>query len=169
RLHLAVRDVPEARWAVRSDPARWSVAECVAHLNLTALAFIPPLLAGVAQAKPLPDAATHRYRRDPVGWLVSYAAGPLPRVGRRRLGGVRTAASFVPSGDLSREVLMEEFDRLQSEQVALVRQGDGLALDSVRIASPMDARVKYSVYSAFVILPRHQQRHIEQAERVWAE
>src|SRR5256886_12193651 len=35
RLHDLVRAVPDEQWGKRSDPARWSVAECVAHLNIT--------------------------------------------------------------------------------------------------------------------------------------
>ena len=41
RLHELVRAVPEERWGRRADPARWSVAECVAHLNLTSMAYLP--------------------------------------------------------------------------------------------------------------------------------
>src|SRR2546430_7554086 len=35
RLHDLVRAVPDEQWGKRSDPARWSVVECVAHLNIT--------------------------------------------------------------------------------------------------------------------------------------
>src|SRR5947208_13643555 len=38
RLHELVRAVPAEQWPRRHDPARWSVAECVAHLNLTSMA-----------------------------------------------------------------------------------------------------------------------------------
>ena len=32
RLHRLTDGLTETRWAERVDPARWSVAECVAHL-----------------------------------------------------------------------------------------------------------------------------------------
>jgi hypothetical protein len=62
---------------------------------------------------------------------------------------------------------MRDFDALQGEQVALVHAADGLPVDRVRIVSPFDARMKYSAYSALFVLPRHQLRHVEQAEDVW--
>jgi hypothetical protein len=40
RLHTLAVSMPEEWWAKRADPARWSVGECVAHLNLTAEAYL---------------------------------------------------------------------------------------------------------------------------------
>ena len=47
RLHRLREAVPADRWPVRNDPARWSVSECVEHLNLTSAAFVPLLEAGL--------------------------------------------------------------------------------------------------------------------------
>jgi hypothetical protein len=62
---------------------------------------------------------------------------------------------------------MAEFDRLQEEQIAFVRQADGLPLGRVKIISPFNARLRYNLFACFSILPRHQHRHLRQAERAW--
>jgi hypothetical protein len=80
----------------------------------------------------------------------------------------RTTAGFVPSADMPREAAIAEFDRLQSEIVALTRECEGRAIDRIRINSPFDARAKYNVYSALVLVPRHQERHLVQADEVWS-
>src|SRR5438477_9584497 len=98
----------EQRWATRSDPRRWSVAECIAHLNLTSHAYIPLLHNAFAQHPPR-DPPPQRYRRDFVGWLIGIAAGPLPHIGRVRFGRAQTAPAFVPGGDLDRERTLGEF------------------------------------------------------------
>ena len=165
RLHLLAGAVPDARWAERADPARWSVAECVAHLNLTSRAYVPLLRDAIARARALRDAGRTtpaRYRRDPVGWVLWRTAGPVKRVGR-----VKTTAPFVPAGELPRDVVLAEFERLQDEQLACVRDADGLPLGDVRVVSPFDARVRYNLYACLTILPRHQHRHLFQAEQVW--
>lgn len=46
-----------------------------------------------------------------------------------------------------------------------MREADGLPPGCLRIASPFDARLRYNLYSALSILPRHQRRHLWQAER----
>lgn len=157
----ALRDtVPAYKWVERRDPDRWSIAECVAHLNLTSAAFVPLLRGGLDEARRSGHRAPTRYRRDPIGWLLWWSQGPPVKFR------VKTTAPFVPRGDRPAAELVEEFARLQREQVALAREADGLAVHRVRIASPFDTRVRYSVYSALTILPRHQHRHLWQAEQV---
>ena len=89
--------------------------------------------------------------------------GPLPAVGKIKIGRVRTPAAFVPSGDLPKQLVIAEFRRFQDELVGIVREGDGMALDKVWTKSPFGEKISYSCYSAFVILPRHQERHLNQA------
>ncbi len=161
RLHNLARAIPSERWGRRSDPARWSVAECVAHLNLTSLAYLPLLRDAVARARSLELRSPGRYRRDLVGWLLWKSMGPPVRV---RL---RTIARFLPSGTAGPSVLVDEFDRLQAAQLDCLAQADGLPLSRVRVTSPFNARVRYNLYACFTILPRHQHRHLWQAERGW--
>src|SRR6059036_233691 len=163
RLHDLVRAIPSERWGRRADPTRWSVAECVAHLNLTSTAYLPLLREAIARARTLGVAAPGRYRRDPVGWLLWRTMGPPVRV---RL---KTLARFLPSGAVAPAVLVAEFERLQRAQLDLLAQADGLPLSQVRVTSPFNARVRYNLYACFTILPRHQHRHLWQAEQVWGE
>ncbi len=167
RIHLFADHLTEARWAERADPARWSVAECVAHLNLTSRAYLPLLREALEEASKRDEPPPARYRRDRLGWMLSLFMGPVPRLGRFRLGAVKTIPAFVPEGDLPQTQLLEEFDRLQQEQTDLVRAADGHPIHRVWVTSPFDQRLRYTLYSTFVILPRHQLRHVVQAERVW--
>lgn len=56
----------------------------------------------------------------------------------------------------------------QNEQIKCVQDADGMPLGKVKIASPFNAKLHYNVYSALSILPRHQHRHLQQAERAVA-
>ena len=98
RLHRLADDLTETRWAERADPARWSVAECVAHLNLTGRAYLPLLRKALEEASSRDEPPPTRYRRDPLGWMLSLMMGPVARIGRFRLGAVRTTPEFVPEG-----------------------------------------------------------------------
>ncbi len=167
RVHKLVDNLSETRWAERADAARWSVAECVAHLNLTGRAYLPLLREALEEASRLDEPPPARYRRDLLGWMLSLAMGPVPRIGRFRLGAVRTIPDFAPAGGLPRAQLVAEFDRIQREQAGLVREADGRPINRVWVTSPFDQRLRYNLYSTFVILPKHQRRHVVQAERVW--
>jgi len=164
-LHALAANTPADRWGKRADPNRWSVGECVVHLNLTSEAYLPLIRAALADASAVES--PHTYRRDPTGFLLGYAVGPMPRALRRTMR-FRTTAGFVPNAGTPRDAAVAEFDRLQSDIVALTRECEGRAIDRLRINSPFDARAKYNVYSALVLLPRHQERHLVQADEVWS-
>src|SRR5688572_20151907 len=78
RVHRLLERVPADRWGARADPQSWSVGECVAHLNLTSRAFLPLIRRGLDDARTLGAPAPARYRRDPMGWLISTVAGTPP-------------------------------------------------------------------------------------------
>jgi hypothetical protein len=159
RLDDLTNGLTEEQWSRSIDPTRWSAAQCIEHLNLTSRAFIPVIRDGLEKARARGGEAPERYRLDFAGWMIWRASGPT-----RGFGRLRTTAPFVPGAHLGREQVLGEFARLQKEQIELVRSGDGLPLSKAKIASPFNARLHYSVFSALSILPRHQHRHIQQAE-----
>jgi hypothetical protein len=81
---------------------------------------------------------------------------------------IKTASAFVPKPGRSKSAILSDFVRLQAELTALIRSGDGLPLDGVKIVSPFGGRMKYSAYSALIIVARHEHRHIDQAEEAAA-
>lgn len=164
RLHRLQATVPAERWAQRPAEGSWSVAECVAHLNLTSQAYVPLLRDALERGRAAGRTAPTHFRRDLLGWMIWRAVRPETKMK------VKTSASFVPAIPTASAPAAEiaaEFDRLQAEQIALVRQADGLPLGKLKIVSPFGPGFKYNVYSAFTILPAHQHRHLQQAERAW--
>jgi hypothetical protein len=159
RLRALHRRLTPAMWNRRPEPERWSPSECVAHLNLTSIAMLPLLRQGLEDARRLRRPSGDRYRRDVMGWLLWRA---ISSPGRFK---TKTIPAFVPSSDRPAEAITAEFDRLQAEQIAVTRDADGLPIDRVKILSPFNASVRYSVFSALSILPRHQHRHLWQAEQ----
>jgi hypothetical protein len=159
RLHDLRARVPAEIWKRRPAPERWSPGECVAHLNLSSAAMVPPVRAGIDEARRSGRPAPARYRRDVVGWLLWKGLGPGKGFK------TKTIPAWVPSGDSLPDQLVAEFERWQTEQIALVRQADGLPISSVKIISPVNARARYNVFAALSIMARHQHRHLWQAEQ----
>ena len=157
RVRLLLADVPAERWTLRPEPGRWSAAECVAHLNLSSEAVLPLLRAAVGEAAPAP--APVRYRRDALGWVVWRAMAPS--------GGLksRTSPTFEPRVIDAPGDLVADFIRLQTGLTACVADAEGRRIDHVTLRSPFDSRVTYTLYSALTLVPRHQHRHLLQAER----
>lgn len=161
RLAALAGTVPDAAWTRRPGPERWSAAECVAHLNLTSIAYLPLLRDALARARAVSAPPAKRYRRDLFGWLLWRGMGPPVRFR------MHTTAPFVPTGQAPKAELVAEFGRLQRELQACVWGGEGLPLTRVKVISPFDARLGYNLYACLTIIPRHQHRHLWQAERAW--
>lgn len=145
-------------WTARPAPGCWSPAECVAHLNLSARVLLPCLEDGVRRAGAIGRARHGRYRRDLVGWLLWHAVRP---------GGwvkLHATAACDPAQAAYGEAA-GEFAGLQARTIQCVRDAEGLALERIAVVSPFDARVRCNLYSAFTLVPRHQHRHLRQAEQ----
>lgn len=161
RLHALVAAVPAEQWPVRRDPARWSVAECVVHLNLTGAAYEAILAEAFSRLPRSPAPFAGRYRRDLLGWLLWRTMAP-PVKSR-----YQTIPRFIPESAAPVPRLVAEFERFQAMQLGFLAQADGLPLTKTKVTSPFSANVRYNLYSCFSILPAHQHRHLWQAEQVW--
>jgi hypothetical protein len=158
-MHELVGPLSAPRWEARPAPGEWSVAECVAHLNLTARAFIPLLDDALAPAAAAPPCG-RRFRMDFTGWFIwLMTALRVP---------VKTTEPFVPHAIPPRASALTEFDALQAEIGLRLGRAQGLDLTGVRIVSPFDPRLRYNVYAALRLIAEHQDLHLRQATRAAA-
>jgi hypothetical protein len=164
RLRRLADGVAVEAWTRRPAPDAWSAVECVEHLNLTSRAYIPLLRSALAEARELRAETPNRYKRDFVGAFLGAMIGPLRHFGKLRLMPVKTTSDFIPHVHRSSDEVVSEFLRLQADLISLTRSADGLAIDRVKILSPFGGKMRYNAYSALVIVPRHEHRHIDQAE-----
>jgi len=72
---------------------------------------------------------------------------------------------FLPEHNLEPNSVAAEFQSLVKQLATHLRSGDGLALDQIQIHSPFAENMKYNLYSALVIIPAHNRRHLCQADR----
>jgi hypothetical protein len=159
RLRSLRSTLPCEAWSHRPGVMRWSPAECVEHLNLTSQAVLPLLHAGLTEARCGLRQASTRHHRDPVGWLLWMATAPSCRVR------TRTVPALMPRGERPLAVLVTDFAALQTALLACVDAAAGLPIDRVTVTSPVDARLRCNLYAALTLVPRHQHRHLLQAER----
>jgi len=160
RLRRLVDSTPPAAWRVRPVAQSWSASECLDHLNRTSEQFLPLVRRALADAPRLEPGTQPHFRRGLLGWLLWKIMPPPVRLVRSK-----TTAPFEPARELDLEALVRRFEELQREQIGCVAAADGLAIDKVFIASPFNARARYNLFACQGILPRHQHRHLWQAEQ----
>lgn len=162
RARALCAGLDEARWASRPSPARWSVGECLTHLNITSERFIPLIDQAIRDGRVRSVEGPGPYGPGIVGWALLKFMEPPYRMK------TTTAPVFEPARVEPMAATLDRFDYLQKEIQARVDRSAGLALDRLRLASPFDSRVKYNLYAAFRLIASHQRRHLWQAERTAA-
>lgn len=160
RAALLVDRTPEPDFSRAPSEGHWSIAECLEHLNLTTRAYLPLIDEALQVGRLFATGSPRRYRRDLTGWLLCRMSEPPYRLR------TTTRARFVPSLPGTRGEVLSEFVRLQQELTIRLYRTPGLNLSRIRIVSPFDGRLEYSLYSCFRILPAHQRRHLWQGEQV---
>lgn len=159
RAHRLVAGLGADGWTRRPAPERWSPGEQIVHLNLTSRAYLPLLRDALARGRERGLLGEGPFRRDFSGWLLGKMIEPPVRIR------TRTKAQFIPQALAPAEEVMRDFDALQGEVQAVIREARGLALDRIDVTSPFDARVRYNVYSALRLIPAHQRHHLWLAEK----
>jgi hypothetical protein len=141
----------------RLEPESWCVVECLDHLTQTTRTLLPALSDAIAGA---PKLKTNRRLRT--GILPSLFIRNLNPPYRIRF---KVVPQLTPQNQ-DPDTAWASFAESQSELLAILSFTAGLAIDKVRVKSPVYARISYNVYGAFRMLAAHQSRHIWQISQI---
>ena len=158
-----VRSTDPRFFTVRPHHSSWSAAECLAHLSISTEMFLPVLEKSIDEGRRRGLTTTRKPSMDVVGRVLRWFLEPPIR---KRLA---TSAPLVPKAVRAKAEAFGEFSSLQSRLIDLLHQASGLDLGKLKIVSPFDKRVRYNLYSAFMIIVAHQRRHLWQAEKAVAD
>jgi hypothetical protein len=148
-----------SKFATRPAPDRWSIVECLDHLRISSEAFFPILNEAFAEARNKRVTSDSRYKLDFFGKLLIWTLEPPSKFR------IPAPPGFHPSEVDSSDRVLSNFLASQGEVRRCLHMADGLAIDKMKIRSPFDKRVRYSIWSAFCAAVSHQRRHLWQAEK----
>ena len=145
----------------KHSPERWSIGECLAHLNVTAERYLGALDRAIAtgRARGLTGRGPFRH-----GWVVNFffirALEPPVRMKLKAPPKFKPVIGPDASGEL------QKFLDLQDELLGRVQEANGLHLAHVRVVSPVARLLRMSLGQAFQAVAAHQRRHLLQGRRV---
>src|SRR6476646_5669083 len=94
RAQALVDSVSADQLARRPDPAKWSIVECLAHLNMTATTVQKLMARGIDQAKQEKRFGEGPFSIGPKGRLLVWIAEPPPKFRIRAPKNVRPSAAI---------------------------------------------------------------------------
>ncbi|HXI12163.1 MAG TPA: DinB family protein [Thermoanaerobaculia bacterium] len=146
--------------AQRPQPARWSIADCLTHLNITSKEYVTLLSAAIEGAPQNIPPSARPFKIGLMGKLFKWTLEPPPRFR------IRTPAKCQPIALPPQDNALFVFLNLQQQLTAIVEKADGVAIDHIKVQSPFSRRMKYNVFAALNIVMAHERRHLWQAEQV---
>jgi hypothetical protein len=158
RAHALIDAVSADQLMHRPDPGKWSIAECLAHLNITAETVQKFMMRGIEQAKQEKRVGEGPFSIGPKGRLMVWIAEPPPKFRIRAPKNVRPPAAIDDPLQL-----LPAFLKAQDEWERLMREQQGLDLAKIKVGQ---GAFRVRLAAALPWMMAHQRRHLLQAENV---
>jgi len=158
RAEALMADISAEQLMRRPDPGKWSIAECLTHLNMTAATVQKFIAQGIKQGKEEKKLGEGPFSIGPKGRLMVWIAEPPPKFRIRAPKKVRPPATI---GDPLR--VLPQFLHAQDEWERLMREQKGLNLAKIKVGQ---GAFRVRLAAALPWMMAHQRRHFLQAENV---
>ncbi len=146
----------DTQFAWRPGIGRWSISECLEHLNVVDRLHLPLLADAMAQGRAAGLTGTGPFR---YGFLsrrfVRYQDGPV-KIKKKAPREYRP-----PSGGPKEKVVAESIS-IHDQMRELAVKSNGLDLARIKTRTPFPV-IKFSLGQRFAILAAHDRRHLQQA------
>jgi hypothetical protein len=97
---------------------------------------------------------------DLAGRFLAWGLEPPPKFK------IRTPPPFQPVDTGPAEQVLPAFLASQDRILAIINDAKDLPLDRIKMTSPFNTYLRYSLWSSFVITTAHERRHLWQADGV---
>jgi hypothetical protein len=141
-------------------PNRWSIAECLEHMNATARAYLPAIDEGIADAIRHGAYAEGPFQYNLIGRIFPRLIEPPARFR------MRTAIDKEPGPERPKRETLAGFRAYQVQYVDRLRQANGIDLSRSCVRSPLASWIRIPLGSAFASMAAHERRHLWQARKI---
>ncbi|HYL39567.1 MAG TPA: DinB family protein [Bryobacteraceae bacterium] len=146
----------ESQWNWKPAPARWSIAECLTHLNVVNGLDLPQITDVMKRGRADGWTGTGPFR---YGFLSRRFVRMSEAPGKIKM---RAPKVYLPSLVQSKEIVVAEFLSIHDRLRQLVVESNGLDLARIKVPSPFPW-VKFPLGARFAVLTAHDRRHLRQA------
>jgi DinB family protein len=155
-----VGELTPEQFTTQPEAGKWSVAECILHLNVTAGVMQSLMQDAIAQARRYNQVGTGSFKVGAKGRLLIWIAEPPPKFR------IPAPPHLRPPARIDNPLkLLPDFLKAQDEWERLIRESAGLDLSKIKVGKPFSPfRARFA--AALPWMMAHQRRHLLQAENV---
>jgi hypothetical protein len=155
-----VRGLSEAQFNWPPAPGRWSIGECLEHLNVTARLYWPVIAQAINQAKAQGWMSKGPYKHGWFGKLFVRSAEPPVKMK------FKAPRRFRPPADQPLAQVYPQFVSFQDRLLDLICDANGVDLGRPKVQLPATKLIKLTLGQGFGLIMAHERRHLWQARQV---
>lgn len=149
-------------------PEKWSVAQCLDHLNSYSRYYVPAIEKAIQSAlngnqTAVPSAVFKS------GWLGNYFTKMMePKADGHPGMKMQAMKGYRPLSDLDAEKVVSEFIGWQQQLKTLLKDAQSVNIQRPKIPTTLGSWLKFSLGDTFRFVIAHERRHVAQALRAMA-
>jgi hypothetical protein len=144
----------------RSSPDRWSISQCLDHLNLTAEKFVPAIDEAIAEARQRGWLSAGPFTYPLLERWFTRSQEPPPRLRSRAF------KAFVPPPGKPKADVVARFMEWQEQIGRRLHAADGIDLRRAKHKSPVMPLFTWRLGTLLALTLAHERRHVWQAREV---
>ena len=152
----------DAQFNWHPGKGRWSIADCLQHLNVGVTTALPAFDRAIAEGRAKGQTASGPFTYGWFSRMVARSMEPPPKFRMRTAAMLRVP----PTATYRAGDLILEFSRVRDQLAERVRQADGLDLARVRTISTINRLLRLPLGAYFQFILAHDRRHLWQARQV---
>jgi len=164
-----LRDVTQRRFRPLTDdqlnrrpgPGKWSVGQCLEHLNIVGGLYLPTITRKLKQAQARNTRPAAIVKHGLIGRKMAEAMRTPPSE-----KAMKSPQQYAPSGARLPRTVVEVFGRQLDELEGLLEQARCVNANAIRIPNPIIPLLWPRLPDVVELLVEHAKRHVAQAERV---
>jgi len=146
----------------KSHPGSWSVGECISHLtNSNGLYLIK--IENIINSLPTGSENDFPYKQSFMGKMIVKGVDPS------NIKKSKTFKVFFPSSSDIQKNIIDEYAKSSKKLIELCNNVLHLDLKKINLSSPVNKLIKLNLGDPLIIIPKHDERHLNQAERVMSQ
>jgi hypothetical protein len=149
-------DLKSLTW--RKDETSWNILECIEHLNLYGVYYLPHIESAIK------NSASHFEAEFNNGILGNYFAKTM--LPKEKLNKMKTFKDKNPINKNLDKSVIDIFLNQQKKLLELLNQSKKVSLNKVRIPISIAKLIKLKLGDTFLFYTNHIMRHVQQMERI---
>ncbi|MBX2840853.1 MAG: DinB family protein [Flammeovirgaceae bacterium] len=142
----------------RQYEKKWSILECIAHLNLYGDFYLPEITKRIKSTSQVENPFFKS------GWLGNYFANSM--LPKEKLNKMKTFKSMNPLGSKLDKEVLKDFINQQKTMLHLLDKARTINLTKTKTSISISNFIKLRLGDTFKVVIYHNQRHIVQANNV---